>query len=411
MVAMTNEHAETAGQTQAGATAGRRIHRRTADRVIGGVAGGVADYLDIDPLLLRVGFAGLMIFGGAGLVLYVIAWLLIPAQGRDDSMVQQWFARLSLRYPTVASAALVLLAVVIIGGWLAGDGFGWLVSGAIEPIRFRDTALIALLVIVVGVVVLRWREGPGRSVTSMVASPASAAPAIGPGVVTEPSAAPTPRIPDATDVPPAGSLRPPRSRSPLGWYVLAAALVAVGLLAIVANATGLDVAPGQYFGAALTVLGVGLVVGAWWGRARLLILLGVFMLPIAATAALLNVPLDGGFADQAFQPKSVGEVRTDYRLTGGEIRLDLTGLPAGAEPIRVQASVGVGLLIVIVPDDARLTLDARVSGGRLSLFGNRQIGTGLADRIERSTGLGPEIVLNLDAGLGEVIVQVAGDGG
>ena len=98
-------------------------------------------------------------------------------------------------------------------------------------------------------------------------------------------------------------------------------------------------------------------------------------------------------------------------LASPRARMRLPGLPAGAEPIRVQASVGVGLLIVIVPDDARLTLDARVSGGRLSLFGNRQIGTGLADRIERSTGLGPEIVLNLDAGLGEVIVQVAGDGG
>ncbi len=41
-----------------------------------------------------------------------------------------------------------------------------------------------------------------------------------------------------------------------------------------------------------------------------------------------------------------------------------------------MASVGVGVLRVTAPADAQIELDARVGGGRLSLFGNRQVGIG-----------------------------------
>lgn len=423
MAAMTSEQPGTALHPDGTPGEARRLRRRTTDRVIGGVAGGVADYLNIDPLLLRVAFAGLMIFGGAGLLLYVVAWLLIPAGGRDDSIVQEWFARLRARFGRTGTAILVLIAVILGGLWLAGqaepcmvsldgpytgqcasNGFGWLFG--YEPVRLSDAALLAIAIIGAGIVVLRWREGSARPATAMGGAPTQAT---APGAAVETAAEAMLPTAAAIRARPGESL--PRPRSPLGWYVLAAVLVAVGLLAVVGNAPGLDVALGQYFGVALTVLGIGLVAGAWWGRARLLILLGPVLLPVAATAAFVNVPLDGGFAEQAFQPKSVGELRTDYRLAGGEIRLDLTDLPAGGGPIVLNASVGVGLLVVVVPDDARLVLDARVSGGRLSLFGNRQVGTGLADRIERLTGLGPQLVLNLEAGIGEVLVQTASDGG
>src|SRR3989337_383835 len=73
--------AMTSQDTQRTDAPGRLLRRRTSDRVIGGVAGGLGDYFNIDPLLVRIGFVGLMIFGGAGLVLYVVAWLLIPAHG------------------------------------------------------------------------------------------------------------------------------------------------------------------------------------------------------------------------------------------------------------------------------------------------------------------------------------------
>ena len=100
----------------------RRLRRRAADRVIGGVASGIGDYLNVDPVLVRAAFAGLLIFGGAGLVLYVVAWLLIPAQGETDSIAEAAIRRLARRTGRFGTALLVLGAIVVASPWLTGYG-------------------------------------------------------------------------------------------------------------------------------------------------------------------------------------------------------------------------------------------------------------------------------------------------
>jgi phage shock protein C len=58
---------------------GRRLFRSRIERVLGGVAGGVAEYLELDPALVRVAWAILILAtGGAFLVLYVIMWIVVP---------------------------------------------------------------------------------------------------------------------------------------------------------------------------------------------------------------------------------------------------------------------------------------------------------------------------------------------
>lgn len=56
----------------------RRLVRRTEDRLIAGVAAGTADYFDIDPTVVRLIFVALIFFGGTGLWLYLIMWVLVP---------------------------------------------------------------------------------------------------------------------------------------------------------------------------------------------------------------------------------------------------------------------------------------------------------------------------------------------
>ncbi len=56
----------------------KRLTRSVDDRMIAGVAAGIAHYLGVDPTLVRLIFAGSLLFGGAGLVLYVILWLIMP---------------------------------------------------------------------------------------------------------------------------------------------------------------------------------------------------------------------------------------------------------------------------------------------------------------------------------------------
>src|SRR6266542_4733048 len=89
------------------------LRRRTTDRVLGGVAGGLGDYFNIDPLLIRIAFVGLMIFGGAGLVLYVVAWLLIPAEGREGSVIEGALRRTGL-IPLRAGSAVLIAGVFIL---------------------------------------------------------------------------------------------------------------------------------------------------------------------------------------------------------------------------------------------------------------------------------------------------------
>lgn len=64
---------------------GKRITRSRTHRVMGGVAGGLADYLNVDPLWVRIGFLLLSLFNGLGGILYIIMWFLIPNEDSPSS--------------------------------------------------------------------------------------------------------------------------------------------------------------------------------------------------------------------------------------------------------------------------------------------------------------------------------------
>jgi len=53
--------------------------------MIAGVCGGLAEYFNLDPTLVRVGFAVLTIFWGAGIVLYIAMAIIIPLEGAKES--------------------------------------------------------------------------------------------------------------------------------------------------------------------------------------------------------------------------------------------------------------------------------------------------------------------------------------
>lgn len=56
--------------------------------MIAGVCSGAAAYLGVDANLVRLGLAVFSIFGGSGIALYALGWLLIPEAGKDKSIVQ-----------------------------------------------------------------------------------------------------------------------------------------------------------------------------------------------------------------------------------------------------------------------------------------------------------------------------------
>lgn len=57
----------------------RRLYRSRREEMIGGVAGGVAEYLDLDPSIVRVVWAVLaLITGGVFFIVYVVMWIVVP---------------------------------------------------------------------------------------------------------------------------------------------------------------------------------------------------------------------------------------------------------------------------------------------------------------------------------------------
>jgi phage shock protein PspC (stress-responsive transcriptional regulator) len=70
-----------------------RLHRGGHGRMVAGVASGLADYFDVDPTIVRVGFVALAFVGGLAVPLYLAAWLLIPDEDTDLSVAEELLAR------------------------------------------------------------------------------------------------------------------------------------------------------------------------------------------------------------------------------------------------------------------------------------------------------------------------------
>jgi phage shock protein PspC (stress-responsive transcriptional regulator) len=61
--------------------------------MLGGVAVGLADYFDVDPVLVRVGFVVLTFVGGLAVPLYLAGWALIPDEDTNTSIAEEILAR------------------------------------------------------------------------------------------------------------------------------------------------------------------------------------------------------------------------------------------------------------------------------------------------------------------------------
>jgi phage shock protein PspC (stress-responsive transcriptional regulator) len=69
------------------------LRRGGEHRMLAGVAVGLADYFDMDPTIVRVGFVALSLLGGLAVPLYLAGWLLIPEQGAELSVAEELLAR------------------------------------------------------------------------------------------------------------------------------------------------------------------------------------------------------------------------------------------------------------------------------------------------------------------------------
>ena len=383
-----------------------RLHRSTTDRKIAGVCGGLGRHLNIDPTVLRVLFVVLVFFGGAGLLLYGAAWLVVPEEGTEQSVVQT--------SPSTRNALLIVVGVVaallLLGDSWGGFGFPW-------PL---------ILVAVVALVLLVNRDRP----TSQDRPPAPEYPPAYPAypassgwvgatddVTTDTTEQEGDVAPPPGPPPGAGWIAPPASQPPYQPPVRpdrgpklfgpTLALVAIALGALGLYDTGHDVSAAAYAALALSVVGVMLLVGSVAGRAGGLIFLGI----VATIALAVTAAVDGNWSSErqiARAPVAAADIRDGYRLTAGQIDLDLTQVsdPQNLDGRHITLDAEAGELIVRVPDDVDVDVDANIRfGGEVDIDGYTRSGNNveLSRHLEGGPNA-PQLTLELDLLVGHIQV-------
>ena len=365
-----------------------RLERVAAGRWVAGVAVGAARHLGIDPVIVRIAFVALSFFGGTGIGLYGAAWLLIPAEGDDRSLAQQWTRDADGRW-RLAGVAAVALGGSILAGQL-GNG------NVIAPL---------LLVAVGAWLLVRSDDEPTRESGSELVPPDDptaapmSAPVSGPASVAP--AAPPPSAP-------ASALTEPRPTPFLTPLVLAVLMLIGGLAVLAARADLFAVAAAGVLAVCLVVVGIALLISVWWGRARGLIPLGLVLAAGIGLASVFSFPLWSGVGERIVDVEQVAQVEDPIHHGIGELLVDLTEIDADGGRVDVEAGVSIGELRITVPDEVDVEVTASASAGSLAVFDEVVDGLDRTLTTERS-GSDPDsgsLALDLEVGFGEVRVDV-----
>ena len=80
--------------SESNGSGGKRLLRLRNGRMAAGVCAGLAAYFGVDVNLVRLGFGVLTVFYGLGILVYVIAWAILPEEGEDKSILDSFVHRL-----------------------------------------------------------------------------------------------------------------------------------------------------------------------------------------------------------------------------------------------------------------------------------------------------------------------------
>jgi phage shock protein PspC (stress-responsive transcriptional regulator) len=352
---------ETTEQIPRAAAEPRRLTRTRDNRWLGGVCAGLGRYFDLNPIVYRIGFAALTLAGGTGILLYAAAWLVVPDEQAEDSI-----ASTAIKQHRERPWLLIGVGLLAFGGILAlSEAHFWPSPG--------NLWLAAALA---GAAIVWWQV----STHSRAAAP-----------------------PTGGEVGPQPARVSRRSLLPAATGLLIGGLGIVGLL----DATDAVTVDWRVVLAAAAIgLGLLVAVGPMTGHAvGWVAVLGIGVLAALALTLTVRVPVFSGIGDKIEHPSTAAAIHSRYEHGIGDFRLDLQDvtLPVGRTSVKV--TLGIGNLIVRVPETVTVEVDGRASAGDVRLLGHEDNGTHVHDRVVE-TGTQPKRVLVLDArvGLGELKV-------
>jgi hypothetical protein len=189
-----------------------------------------------------------------------------------------------------------------------------------------------------------------------------------------------------------------RSRSALGLL-----LVGAGILWILQAADVLDLAYATWIGVVL--IGIGFALALTRGRYGLLVLVGVLVLLAGLPALVVDGDvLDGGIGEAEEAPEASFELGP-FRQGIGKLTVDLTDPGLELDGRTVEASVGIGDLLVIVPLGTDASVDAHVGAGNAEAFGETENGFDVRLTTISGTSGTQEVDLELEVGIGNLRVE------
>lgn len=384
-----------------------RPRRRSSDRKVAGVAAAVARRYAIDPVLVRVAFVVATVSGGAGLLLYLLGWLLLPPERDQGSGAESARGRGRSSMSAVLTAVLVLM---LIPAAALLDGHGWGVLG---------------LAVALGALFLLHRsrarlgEIPGSrpagthqpDTQQPDAEPAAPSPATAddPERPGPPAWDPLGAAPFAWDLPePSGQ---PEDTAPQGtrWKITPITLGLALLVGGISLAFAPALSAAQVAALLLGVVGLGLVVGAFLQGGRGLISIAI---PLALLTWVLSAIPAIGFkiGGSHWAPTTAAQVQPRYATALGNGNLDLSALRlTDGETVKTSVGVGIGQTHVYLPPNVNAQVTCQTQLGDVDCLGQRDA-DGSPSRVT-VTDNGPDgagggkLILDVRSGVGQIRVD------
>ena len=197
-----------------------------------------------------------------------------------------------------------------------------------------------------------------------------------------------------------------------GRSPLALLLLFTGTAIALDSADVVDVDPAVGLAIALVITGVGLTVSAVVGRARGLILVGVLLLPVLWWFHVVDLTWWEGIGEESDSASTIDELDDEYRFGVGQYIVDFSSLDLDGETREVAVGLTIGELIVCVPDDLELALDADGRIGEIRVEGptpsDELVDDGFDPSVRTTVGDDTDgrLDLDLDIGLGSARVLV-----
>jgi Cell wall-active antibiotics response LiaF, C-terminal len=188
-----------------------------------------------------------------------------------------------------------------------------------------------------------------------------------------------------------------------GRIAFGAVIVGAGVLWLLSEADVVDLSFTTWVG--ILLIGLGIAIALSRGSHRLLVVVGILVALVGIPALFVDDDLlSGGVGESTKRPETTADLEP-FRHAVGKLTVDLTAPDLDLDEQTVEASVGIGELLVLVPEETDITVDAHVGVGNADMLGEEENGFDVDFSSISGTSGTQELTLDLEAGIGDIRVE------